>query len=150
MTVDVSIIISICSAIATISAACVIINKIIKNTITKCSEENIKCAIDTYSEKATEELKEFSDEITKDIEELKVKLDGYIEKSDEADKTLKEGLMVLARDRLNQAHRYFTNKEEIDMNSLSALESLYSSYKTLGGNGFVEDIMKDIRKLERK
>lgn len=127
MILDTDIIIKTCEAIAAISTACIIISKVVKRTVIKYSNSN---------------------KVDESIKEIKKELDNYIIKANATDEKLKLGIMSLARDRINQAHKYYTELGKIDRSSLESIESLYNSYKELGGNGFVSDLIKDIRNLK--
>lgn len=48
-------------------------------------------------------------------------------------------------------HHYFCNQQKwIDDFSLDCLEKRYKHYTAEGGNSYIEDLMKDIRKLPKK
>lgn len=58
---------------------------------------------------------------------------------------------AIIKDRIVQAHQYHTNKGFIDLYHLDALECMFKEYdETLGGNGFVKELMIDIRELPNK
>ena len=46
-------------------------------------------------------------------------------------------------------HFYCYEKRHIDDYSLDCIEKRYAHYQDEGGNSFVEDLMKDIRKLPK-
>ena len=60
---------------------------------------------------------------------------------------LKQAMQFLIQDRIVQAHNHFTDKGSISKFSLQSIENLFKVYKLLKGNGFVEELMKDIRAL---
>ena len=61
--------------------------------------------------------------------------------------TLKEAQCALLRDRIVQGHEHFVAKQSIGTYSLSSINNMYQMYKQLGGNGFVDELMEEIRKL---
>lgn len=65
-------------------------------------------------------------------------------------RSIRSTQQALIKDRLVGGHDYFTDKGQIGKFSLDSLETLYSEYKELGGNGFVAGLMEDVRKLPKK
>lgn len=73
---------------------------------------------------------------------------GKIVKDKESrDKQIVEGLKSLTRIQINSACYRANSVGEIGVNELQDIEDLYKSYKTLGGNGRTEKIVKETRKL---
>ena len=64
--------------------------------------------------------------------------------------TLQEAQRAALRDRIVQAHDYFSEKGCIGKYSLSSLEDMFRCYTELGGNEFVHSLMEEIRKLPIK
>lgn len=137
MMIDIDVIIYICGAIATVAAAVGIISKVVTKTIKKVSSIEIKKA-----------MGECHDSVAEDISSLSKRLDEYIENSNQNDEVLKEALMNITRDRINQAHISYMRKKTIGSYSLATLDKLYESYKKLGGNSFIEREMDDIHRLK--
>ena len=54
---------------------------------------------------------------------------------------------LLVKDRIVQAHDYFSGKGSIGKYSLATLEELFTEYQKMGGNGFVRGLMEEIREL---
>jgi len=63
-------------------------------------------------------------------------------------KVLKKAQAALTRDRIVRAHERLTVRMRVTHAELRAIEELYGAYADLGGNGYIEDLMKDIRALE--
>lgn len=63
---------------------------------------------------------------------------------------LQEAQRDTMRYQIVQAHDYFMGKGCIGKYSLDCVEAMYESYHKLGGNGFINGIMVDIRKLPIK
>lgn len=63
---------------------------------------------------------------------------------------IKDGQRDSLRYQIVQAHDYFTGKGCIGKYSLDCIEAMYESYHKLGGNGFINGIMADIRELPIK
>lgn len=137
MLIDVDIILYICGAVATISATVAIVSKVVTKTIKKVSSIEIKKA-----------MGECYESVAEDIAALSKRLDEYIENSNQNDEVLKEALMNITRDRINQAHISYMRKKTIGSYSLATLDKLYESYKKLGGNSFIEREMDDIHRLK--
>lgn len=137
MLIDVDIILYICGAVATISATVAIVSKVVTKTIKKVSSIEIKKA-----------MGECHESVAEDIAALSKRLDEYIENSNQNDEVLKEALMNITRDRINQAHISYMRKKTIGSYSLATLDKLYESYKKLGGNSFIEREMDDIHRLK--
>lgn len=63
---------------------------------------------------------------------------------------LHEAQRVALRYQIVQARDYFVDKGNIGKYSLDCIEDMFRCYTDLGGNGFVHDMMDDIRKLPIK
>ena len=63
---------------------------------------------------------------------------------------LKYGVQSLLRDRIIQAHSYYTAKGHIPLAALESIESCYKAYEVLGANGVIDTVMDNIRKLDIK
>lgn len=137
MKIDVNAILYVCGAIASVAAAAGIISRIMKKAVTRATEASIHSAMKAYKE-----------DIEKQISELNSKMAAYIETQEKADERLRKNLLSSTRDRINQAHDYYTRKRFIGTHSLFVIEELYKSYKELGGNSFIDRQMEDIRELE--
>lgn len=48
---------------------------------------------------------------------------------------------------ITDKHHYFMGQGWIDIHSLECIEYRFKDYTVLGGNSFVEDLMRDIRSL---
>lgn len=88
---------------------------------------------------------EFS-EIKTEIKKINDRIDKMEEELDLTTERLQENTRSYIIDR----HHYFCYiLGEIDDYNLQALERRYLYYKSRGGNSFVDDLMRDIRKLPR-
>lgn len=54
------------------------------------------------------------------------------------------GTEALLRDRILQAHRYLMGKDSISQDEYESVSAMFDSYKALGGNHFVDRLMRDI------
>lgn len=61
--------------------------------------------------------------------------------------TIQEAQKATIRDILVQRHDYFMSRGHVGKYSLASMEEMYKNYVTLGGNGFVRELMEDIRRL---
>jgi phage portal protein BeeE len=58
---------------------------------------------------------------------------------------LEFGMQSILRDRMTQMHRYYKDKKKpIPQQEVDSFEQMFSAYKQLGGNGYVDDIRKII------
>lgn len=135
--IDMDVILYVCGAIVSISAAVGIISKSTRNIVDKST----KSAIQNY-------LSAYSSTYDSKIDELKDKIQEYVENQQANNEDVRKALMASTRDRINQAHDYYVKRKYIGAHSLFVVEELYSSYKRLGGNSFVDRQMEDIRELE--
>lgn len=69
------------------------------------------------------------------------------ESSEEFDAKSQEAFKAIAADRISQAHRYFKQKGEITESSKKSMHLIYESYKSFGGNGYIEAEMKYLDSL---
>lgn len=137
MEIDVTVIVTICGAITSIAAAAAVITKVVNKTVKKISAETIK-----------NELAKSQKELVDKMSDLNNKLTEFCDSQNVINDQLKASLLASTRDRINQAHDYYTKKKYIGAHSLFVIEELYSSYKQLGGNSFIDHQMEDIRGLE--
>lgn len=136
-TISLNTILYISGAIATISAAIVIITKLTRKLLLK----SLKSSID-------ECLQSHNESFNNKIESLNQTMVNFIESQNSFNDQFKKSLLSSTRDRINQAHDYYMRKKFIGAHSLFVVEELYTSYKQLGGNSFVDKQMEDIRNLE--
>lgn len=61
-----------------------------------------------------------------------------------------EAQLATLRYQIVQARDYFTEKGSIGKYSLDCIEYMFRSYEELGGNGFILDMMNDIRSIPVK
>lgn len=60
------------------------------------------------------------------------------------------GLKVLTVDRVRYLGRCYILDEKISLEDRENLEEMYTAYKSLGGNGHLETIMSEVRRLPVK
>lgn len=136
MEIQFDFILYICSIITSVAAAATIISKTLKKAITKATQDTIK-----------KEVANLQKSFDGQLEELNNKLKEYQKSNDKTDVLVKKALLGIIRDRINQAHDMYVEKEFIGAHSLFVIEELYASYKSLGGNSFIDHQMDDIREL---
>ena len=112
--------------------------------ITKWFKKQVKVIV---KEVVDEALCVKNDEFNKSLEELTKKIDTFMLGHTEDHAIIKEALMNIAQDRISQAHDYYMRKRSISEMSLYFIEKLYQSYKKLNGNGHVDGLMEDLRRL---
>lgn len=62
-------------------------------------------------------------------------------------KSIKEAIIALLRDRVVQAYYHYIERGWITLHGLEAAEKMYTEYHNLGGNGTVTKLMEDLREL---
>ena len=120
-------------ALLTISAAGAVLCKWIKKAISAAIHEDMEIS---------------QNKMNKEMAVLKDHLTEYTEKQNETNDQMKSALLASTRDRINQAHDYYTKKKFIGAHSLFIVEELFAAYQKLGGNSFIIRQMDDIRELE--
>lgn len=157
--IDLDIVIYICTLIASISGAALIIGKVIKKSVSsaakeiiderlKKSDEEHKKSIDEMEDRMNTKISALQDSVYTQISEIRKQLDDLTRSQNDVNSKMKSALLASTRDRINQAHDYYMRKDFIGTHSLYIIEQLYESYKELGGNSFIKDQMKDIHSLE--
>lgn len=157
--IDLDIVIYICTLIASISGASIIIGKVIKKSVSsaakeviderlKKSDEEHKKSIDEMEDRMNNTISSLQNSVDKQISEIREQLDQLSKSQNDVNKKMKSALLASTRDRINQAHNYYMSKDFIGAHSLYIIEQLYESYKELGGNSFISDQMNDIHSLE--
>lgn len=157
--IDLDIVIYICTLIASISGAAIIIGKVIKKSVSsaakeiiderlKKSDEEHKKSIDDMEYRMNKKISALQDSVDTQILEIRKQLDDITRSQNDVNSKMKSALLASTRDRINQAHDYYMRKDFIGTHSLYIIEQLYESYKELGGNSFIKDQMKDIHSLE--
>lgn len=62
-------------------------------------------------------------------------------------KALSLGLQALLRDRLLQAHKYYTEQGYMTYDERNNISNLYKQYHTLGANGVMNDYYEELMDL---
>ena len=58
---------------------------------------------------------------------------------------LEMGVQAILRDRMTQMHKYYLEKKKpIPQMELESFEGMYSAYKNLNGNHYIDDVRHDI------
>lgn len=157
--IDLDIVIYVCTLIASISGAAIVIGKVIKKSVSsaakeiiderlKKSDEEHKKSIDDMEDRMNKKISALQNSVDTQISEIRKQLDDLTRSQNDVNTKMKSALLASTRDRINQAHDYYMRKDFIGTHSLYIIEQLYESYKELGGNSFISDQMKDIHGLE--
>lgn len=157
--IDLDIVIYICTLIASISGASIVIGKAIKKSVSsaakeiiderlKKSDEEHKKSIDEMEDRMNKKINALQNSVDTQISEIRTQLDKLAKSQNDVNNKMKSALLASTRDRINQAHDYYMRKDFIGAHSLYIIEQLYEAYKELGGNSFISDQMKDIHGLE--
>ena len=94
-------------------------------------------------------LKDDVADIKDNLVTLSAAINQFKAESDMADKAMKETLKSLCRDRINQGHRYFMRRGEIDERSKESILAIGDCYlDILEGNTFVAEEIEDLKKLK--
>lgn len=76
------------------------------------------------------------------------RLSKRLKKRQEAERSLKDGVLALLHDRLYQACSYYIAQGEIDTESLRNIEYIYNAYHELGGNGTGTTLYERVKALK--
>lgn len=126
----------ICTLIASVAGAAGIVAKVFKNQISK----QVKEIIGDNNNKN-------SDRFESKLDELHAIISQFTETQTKDNELVKRALLSTIRDRINQAHDYYMKRGFIGAHSLFVLEEMYTCYKELGGNSFVDKQMEELRDL---
>lgn len=157
--IDLDVVIYVCTLIASISGAAIVIGKVIKKSVSsaakeiiderlKKSDEEHKKSINDMEDRMNKKISALQNSVDTQISEIRKQLDDLTRSQNDVNTKMKSALLASTRDRINQAHDYYMRKDFIGTHSLYIIEQLYESYKELGGNSFISDQMKDIHGLE--
>ena len=106
--------------------------------------------------KAKEETEKIVSELTnvkKQIEDVQITADENNAKIDEVQEKLKvhdEAHLNTMKLRLGRDMRQAINRGYTSRDEFSLVESMHKSYKTLGGNGYIDRLFSDFEKLDIK
>ena len=137
MTIDLSTVVWVASAIVTITTAVGVIVKFVHKSLDKQIKDLLKDGGTSYQK-----------EINQQLEELRNMMKSGTEESRENDQKLQRAMMATIRDRINQSYSFYIVKGKIGSHSMYILEELYKCYKEEGGNSFIDEQMKALRALE--
>ena len=58
---------------------------------------------------------------------------------------LEVGVQAILRDRMTQIHKYYLEKKKpIPQREVESFEAMYTAYKQLGGNSYIEDVRHEV------
>ena len=149
-TIDTSVIIAIAGGICRISAAYLVVKKSVKGVTDKV-RENIKKElkdeikkeiVDPMYKKALDQYLEDFKLITTHIDNLTTKIEEQMEAQKELNNVSYEFRISTLKGLIVQSHSTFTQLGKIEPMVLATLEDIYKTYKSIGGNHFVEDLME--------
>ena len=136
MQLNIDTLVYICTTIIAMSTAGGLVIKGFKKSIQRTTEEVIHSEISKCTQNIESEIKSLRDYVKDFVSEQK-----------DTNKQTRKSLLASTRDRINEAHDYYINKNFIGAHSLFVVEELYAVYKDLGGNSFIDRQMEDIRSL---
>lgn len=61
--------------------------------------------------------------------------------------TIRNGIQALLRDRIIQAYNHYKDKNNCPIYALENIEKMYNEYKSLGGNGTIQQLVGELREL---
>jgi len=134
------ILITLSTGIITVSGAIAVLWKILSKNIKEQSTDLIDKSV-----------KEMTKKFSKDLDEIKEKLDEQIKKNLEVSERVDNALLAVARDRINSAYEYYMRHGCIDRHTMFTLEEVYKSCIALDKNEvenqFVLSQMQELREL---
>lgn len=98
-------------------------------------------------------VKEISEVMKRPITTLEIKIDNVVESLDALKKdscTQKHALLTLQRKSILDSCELYLNRGWVTMDEYQTLDEQYSSYGEMGGNGFVEKMIKKVSALPIK
>lgn len=81
------------------------------------------------------------------LKKLKADADKQREETERENQATKEGLQALLRDGVINRYDKYMARGYILVRELENVESMYNAYHTLGGNGTITQLMKELREL---
>lgn len=156
MVIDTSTIVVICSVITSVAGAGAVINKSIKkwsDKVTDKLKEDIKKEVGADMDIMK---KEFEEKYSSAVADFNAKLDIVVNAMTETkqyrskrENDEKKFRLATLKGHIVSAHGTYVPIGKIDTHVLSTLEDIYDEYKELGGNHFVDNLMEDLRKLQK-
>jgi Na+/phosphate symporter len=99
---------------------------------------------------------DFNDHVQKSEKQIKELYDMHAKTEENLDKILNSIQLLINSDKddikawITEKHHYYCyERKYIDDYSLDCIEKRYTHYRNEGGNSFIEDLMKDIRRLPK-
>lgn len=156
--IDTNVIIALAGGICSISAAYVVVKKSIKGVTDKVREsikkelkDDIKRdVVDPMYKQALEQYKEDFKLITNHLDSLTEKLEEQLDEQKELNDVAHEFRISTLKGLIVQSHSTFTQLGKIEPMVLATLEDIYKTYKDIGGNHFIDDLMEEIRDLSKE
>ena len=104
----------------------------------------------------TEQQESFTEHIQRSEKQIKELYELHSKTEENLDKILNSIQLLINSDKddvkawITEKHHYYCyEKRHIDDYSLDCIEKRYTHYRNEGGNSFVEDLMRDIRRLPK-
>ena len=129
----------ICSIIVSVAGAAGIVTKVFKKQVSKQVEDFMKI-------KSSDDHR-YDDRFESKLDELHKLVLEFTTSQSRNNELVARALLSTIRDRINQAHDYYMKIGFIGAHSLFVLEEMYTCYKELGGNSFVDKQMEELRDL---
>lgn len=99
---------------------------------------------------------DFNDHVQKSEKQIKELYNMHAKTEENLDKILNSIQLLINSDKddikawITEKHHYYCyERKYIDDYSLDCIEKRYTHYRNEGGNSFIEDLMKDIRRLPK-
>lgn len=84
------------------------------------------------------------------IKELAIFLTGRKDARSGAIKALQDGQRILLHDRIKYVGRHYVRDKQIDLDDRADLIEMHRIYHELGGNGNLNQLMEDVKRLPLK
>ncbi len=157
MNISINTVLMVCSIITSVSGACAVIIKTLRNWSNKLTDkvkteikEEIKVELvnplkEEFTSKYNIAVNDFNDKLDSVINSME-ETKRYREKKEVDEKNFRlatlKGLIV-------SAHGTYMPRGTIDTHVYSTIEDIFDEYKNLGGNHFIANLMEDLNSLEK-
>ena len=129
----------ICSIIVSVAGAAGIVTKVFKKQVSR--------QIEDFMQAKSSNDNNYDNRFESKLDELHQLILDFTASQSKNNELVTRALLSTIRDRINQAHDYYMKRGFIGAHSLFVLEEMYTCYKELGGNSFVDKQMEELRDL---
>jgi len=156
MVIDTNTIVMLSGVITSVAAAAAVITKTIKKWSDKLTDKvkaDVKKEVGEDMNKLREEIaqeyKATIDEFSNKLDLVVASLDETREYRNKKESDEKNFRLATLKGLIVSSHGTYVPLGKIDTHVLSTLEDIFDEYTELGGNHFVQNLMEDLRNLQK-